>query len=347
MLRRFKRLARLLLDATLLPAGWIVFGLTGRPPKWAGMSLIRMFCTSGGRSNDLMSGLISTWIPPRPIVTKQGVLPLFTREEISDIAATLRERGFCVPQQRVPDDICDRLLRFALSHPAIVRPGDSQEKKFLSMVYDPENPVAVRYDFEPETLINHPDVQALMADSAIVSLAQTYLQAEPVADVISMWWHTAFSDQPDSEAAQYYHFDLDRIKWLKFFIYLTDVGPENGPHKFIAGSHRTGGIPGELLKKGYARLMDEEVAPHYRSADFIEFTAPRGTIIAEDTRGLHKGQHVISGHRLMLQIQFSNSLFGPPYPKISFGLVQVPQLIEMQRLHPRIYSAFRPARVQL
>jgi hypothetical protein len=105
---------------------------------------------------------------------------------------------------------------------------------------------------------------------------------------------------------------------------LTDVGPENGPHKFIAGSHRTGGIPGELLKKGYARLTDEEVAPHYRPADFIEFTAPRGTIIAEDTRGLHKGQHVNSGHRLMLQIQFSNSLFGPPYPKISFGLVQAP-----------------------
>jgi hypothetical protein len=346
MLRSVKRFVRLLLNAALLPAGWIVFGVAGRTPPWAGMSLIRMFCASGGRSNDVMADLISIWIPPRPIIIRQGVLPAFTGKEIADMAAKLRERGFCVPQQRVPEDICDRLLRFALSRPAMVRPGDGQERKSLYMVYDPKNPVAVRYDFEPETLIDHPDVQALMADPAIVSLAQTYLRTEPVADVISMWWHTAFSDRPDSEAAQYYHFDLDRIKWLKFFIYLTDVGPENGPHKFIAGSHRTGGIPGELLKKGYARLTDEEVAPHYRPADFIEFTAPRGTIIAEDTRGLHKGQHVNSGHRLMLQIQFSNSLFGPPYPKISFGLVQAPQIIEMQRLHPRIYSAFRPQRVQ-
>lgn len=346
MVRSVKRIVRLLLDVMLLPVGWVVSSFIGRTPQWAGMSLIRMFCASGGRSNDLMAGLISTWIPPRPVVMKQGVLSAFTADEIADMATILRERGFCVPRQRVPEDICDRLLRFALSHPAIVRPGDGQERKSFPMVYDPKNPVAVRYDFEPKTLIDHPDVQALMADPAIVSLAQTYLRTEPIADVISMWWHTAFSDQPDSEAAQYYHFDLDRIKWLKIFIYLTDVGPENGPHKFIAGSHRTGGIPGELLKKGYARLTDEEVAPHYRPADFIEFTAPRGTIIAEDTRGLHKGQHVISGHRLMLQIQFSNSLFGPPHPKISFGLVQEPQLIEMQRLHPRIYSAFRPQRVQ-
>ena len=178
--------------------------------------------------------------------------------------------------------------------------------------------------------------------SALIRIAQTYLGAEPIADVMGLWWHTAFSDKPDSEAAQFFHFDMDRIKWIKFFICLTDVAPENGPHFFIEGSHRTKDIPNDLLSRGYVRLTDEEVARHYPAKDFVEFTAPRGTIIAEDTRGLHKGQHVRCGHRLMLQIQFSNCLFGPPYPRISFSRIVDPALADAVRCHPRIFSAFLP-----
>ena len=179
-----------------------------------------------------------------------------------------------------------------------------------------------------------------MADPAIVAVAQAYLGVQPVADVVSMWWHTAFSDQPDSEAAQFYHFDMDRIRWIKFFIYLTDVSSDNGPHYFVVGSHRTDGIPKNLLSKGYVRLLDEEIESHYPAKDIIEFVAPRGTILAEDTRGLHKGQHVRQGHRLMLQIQFSNSLFGPAYPKVAFDQVRDSRLNEMMERYPRIYSNY-------
>ena len=74
-----------------------------------------------------------------------------------------------------------------------------------------------------------------------------------------MWWSVAGNKQPDSAAAQLYHFDMDRIRWIKFFINLTDVTAENGPHCFIAGSQQTCGIPRHLLAKGYTRLSDEPV----------------------------------------------------------------------------------------
>ena len=38
----------------------------------------------------------------------------------------------------------------------------------------------------------------------------------PVFDFIAMWWHTQ-SNTPDKEAAQYFHFDMDRLRWIKFF----------------------------------------------------------------------------------------------------------------------------------
>ncbi len=181
-----------------------------------------------------------------------------------------------------------------------------------------------------------------MAYSArsIIAVAQSYLRCKPIFDVMAMWWHTAFSKQPDKDAAQFYHFDMDRIKWLKFFIYLTDVGPANGPHSFVKGSHRTGGIAGQLRAKGYARLTDEEVQACYPPERFVEFCALRGTVLAEDTRGLHKGKHVQVGDRLMLQLQFSNSLFGSYAPARRFSRVIDLDLQGMLTRYSELYSNY-------
>lgn len=335
---------QLIKDWIIVIAALLIFGVTGNTPPWAVQSMVRLFCASGGRSNDIVARLLAARHPPQQLLEPPGVLAPLAAAEIDAAATSLRERGYYVYEQRVPEPICDRLLQFALTHPATVRLRDGESRDTISTVYDPARPLGVRYDFAETDLINHPDVQALMADPAIIAAAQAYLGAEPVVDVVAMWWNTAFSDRPDSEAAQYFHFDLDRIKWVKFFIYLTAVTSDSGPHYFIAKSHRTGGIPAALLAKGYARLTDEEVAAHYPPQDFIEFAAPRGTILAEDTRGLHKGQNVRAGHRLVLQLQFSNSLFGPPYPKVAFDTLHDRNLMAMAQRHPRIYSAYASER---
>jgi hypothetical protein len=82
------------------------------------------------------------------------------------------------------------------------------------------------------------------------------------------------------------------------------------------------------------------VEANFSADKFIEFTAPRGTVIAEDTRGLHKGRHVEKSDRLMLQLQFSNSLFGGYYPPAQITEVKNPSLQEMIKNHPRIYSNY-------
>jgi hypothetical protein len=136
-----------------------------------------------------------------------------------------------------------------------------------------------------------------------------------------MWWHTDFLKTPDSDAAQLYHFDLDRPKWLKVFVYVTDVSESQGPHCFIEGSHKSGSLPRSFLRSAYSRLTDEAVFAHFGKSRERKFVATRGTVIIEDTRGLHKGEHVKNGDRLIFQMQYSNSLFGMNYPKIAANLV--------------------------
>lgn len=338
-----RRLLQYVRDTGQLLLGAIAFAATGKTPDYAYQSMIRLFCMSAGRSNDVLSNALEMVHPKYKIEKAEGVLGNLGESELQRIASAIATRGYYVFPQQLPNALCDRLLDFALESECLASPTDLDPPGTPARRmprYERESPTAVRYDFDAQLVIENADVQQLMADASLLALAQCYLGCRPVLDVMTMWWNTAYSEQPDRIAAQFYHFDMDRIKWLKVFIYLTDVGSQSGPHCFIAGSHRTGGIPPHLLRQGYTRLTDQEVGGFYLPDDFVEFTATRGTIIFEDTRGLHKGQHVQREDRLMLQLQFSNSLFGGDYPPVRVARIAHPPLDEMARRYPRLYRNY-------
>jgi hypothetical protein len=312
----------------LLPFALWHYARTGATPDRGYQAFVWLFCASGGRLNDLMSWVIARLRPPIALAATRGVLGDMDDARARDCADRLRKDGYMMFERALPAVTCDRLMKFALETPAVVRrmdhePGDLPRRTAL---FDAKSPLAVRYDYDTSALLDNADVQALLADPSLLRVVQAYLGCEPVADVLSMWWHTAYHTAPDSMAAQYFHFDLDRIKWLKVFIYLTDVGPDNGPHSFVPGSHQTSGIPSDILRRGYVRLSDEEVYDRYGEDNCRKFCGPRGSIIIEDTRGLHKGAHVSGDPRLVLQFQFSNSLFGAFFPQARMSRVVDPGL---------------------
>jgi hypothetical protein len=337
-----RRTARTVVNLARFPYAALRFKRRGLTDPWAHQSLVQLFCATGGRFNDWASGLIRARSRPLELPSPVGVLGDLQGAALKTHTETLRRSGYVVFPKAVPDDVCDRLMRFAREAPALVRRMDHEPEGQAPRraVFDPDRPLAVRYDYPVEALLNNADVQAMLSDPSLLALAQSYLGSRPRADVLTMWWHTNFHDRPDSEAAQFYHFDLDRIKWFKVFIYLTDVGRDNGPHSFIEGSHRTGGIPQSMLRRGYIRLSDAEVLGHYGSQREVVFSAPRGTVIVEDTRGLHKGNTVSGSSRLILQLQFSNSLFGGMYPKARFGPISDPRLQQMLHDAPDVYANF-------
>lgn len=334
------RWLRMPLDLLLLAAGLLVYAATGKSWKRAHLAMIRLFCLSQGRSNDFLSHVISRLSPPLALGTANSVVGELKPEQMTQVNSELCSDGYHIFSQRLSEETCRYLLNYANTQPALVRPMDGEKAGApVLKVYDATHPLAVRYDFRTSDLIEDPVVQALMADPALIAVAQNYLGSVPKLDIVAMWWHTA-SEKPDATAAQMFHFDMDRIKWLKFFFYITDVAENNGPHCFIAGSQRSGEIPDALLKKGYSRLTDEEVARTFAPDRHITFAAPRGTIIAEDTRGLHKGRHVEHGHRLVFQLQFSNSLFGAYYPPARVQGVHSPVLGAALERAPQVFANF-------
>jgi len=66
-----------------------------------------------------------------------------------------------------------------------------------------------------------------------------------------------------------------------------------------------------MLLRRDGRHSDQEVKEQYRRE--VSVTGERGLVFLADTRGLHKGLPLESGHRLMFQTEYANSLFGYPH----------------------------------
>ncbi len=339
---RIQDFLRTVVSVMVLPFGLAIYALTGKTYSRTYQSFVWIFCVTRGRSNDLLARFLSWRQPAKEREKVSGVLGILTPQVIDQHVETLRRDGRIVFEGALTADTCSRLHSFACSTSSAVRPMDGESTLTIPsrIVFDEKNPRAIRYDFDTSALLNNVDVQDLMADSSLLEIAEAYLGTQPVVDVLSMWWHTNFHDKPDSEAAQFYHFDLDRIAWLKVFIYLTDVGPNNGPHSFVLGSHKTDAIPWSMLRKGYVRLEDEEVETAFGVDRCLQMTAPRGSIIIEDTRGLHKGNAVTGDPRLVLQLQFSNSLFGGEYPPARINTVHSEALRKALLHRPSVFRAY-------
>ena len=181
--------------------------------------------------------------------------------------------------------------------------------------FDPKNKISNIYKFSPNEIIKDKLVQDLVMDPVLINIAGEYLGTDPIFDFVAMWWSTDSNNKTD-DAAQDFHFDLDRPKWLKIFLYLTDVNEKNGPHCYIAKSHKAGNKPQNILKRGYVRVSDKELIKYYPKNNFKEIKGPAGTIIFGDTSCWHKGKPISKGERLILQLEYTSSLFGSNLPKL-------------------------------
>lgn len=291
------------------------FESTGVTPGTSHLALINLYCNSNGAFSEQYHKKIELQNPAqKQKLPLTGAIGTVDAAEFDAINNELNNDGYVRFKNKVGEDICERIYKYALTAKATIPP------KYDSPVsYDPERPLAEIYRFDMVDMMNNPDIQALAMDPVLVNIARNYLKAEPIFDFPAMWWSTTFSKEASSEAAQLYHFDMDRIKWLKIFIYLTDVDMNNGPHGYIKGSHKVGAKPENILQRGYVRIEDKELAGYHKAEDFITLTGGRGEIFAGDTKCWHKGNPLKKGHRLVLEYQYTSSLFGVNYPKLNIS----------------------------
>jgi hypothetical protein len=99
--------------------------------------------------------------------------------------------------------------------------------------------------------------------------------------------------------AQKFHRDSEDWKYLRFLIYLTDVDEGGGPHVYVKGSHK-GSLPFRMRF-----YTVDEISRRYGHASFLKVFGGRGTAIAADTAGIHKGERPTANPRLLLTFTYA------------------------------------------
>ena len=264
-------------------------------------SLLNAFLVSGGWFNSLLSK-----------INKNPNLLKFNNTEIEkksrDITNKIINDGFFIERNFLNYMDIEKLIEFALNSEGFYVMDDINKKFQDQNKFDRKKPIATTYIINENLLLNFSIVQKIIMNPLILSVAQNYFKSKPILAAANMWWSTSFKKKADSASAQMYHFDLDGTKWLKFFIYLTDVNPLNGPHVFVLKTHKNNGIPWKFRSRGYQRISDEEINSFYGEDKICELLGNKGDLIIEDSRGFHKGKHLKKNDRLILEIQFTDTL---------------------------------------
>lgn len=342
MLRTLKAAARSGLDICTVGAACVRYYLTGKSASTsARLSLMRLHCATNAHASDAVAKVLKAFSGSRPPAAASGVLGELSVQRQQEIAAAIDRDGYFVFEQRLPEQLCDAIKQFALTTPAQLEGEQSPA------VFDPDHPKSKTYRLPERAIAAQPTVQTLMADRSILAIAERYMGFTPFLSMLNLWWSPTFGSEPGDAAAQEFHFDYDPPpKWLLFFVYLTDVGPDNGPHVYIRGSQKAG-IPAArgLLKRGYVRISDDDIVAAFGAENVIEIQGKRGTIMAVDTRGFHKGRVLTSGYRLMAQLTFSHPAFSGAHGTIDPLEGQVePGLAAAARELPAVFSRYMPSK---
>jgi hypothetical protein len=150
-------------------------------------------------------------------------------------------------------------------------------------------------------LLNHP---------LILETAEAILGCKPLLENVTCWW--AFAGRSVAKGVQRYHRDFDTPRFIKLFLYLTDVDAQSGAHVYVRGSQRS-----KLLNLT-RYITDAEVEATFEADAITTISGPAGTCFLEDTYGVHRAGLPVDRPRLVISAQYNlwPSPFAPAKPPL-------------------------------
>ena len=225
-----------------------------------------------------------------------------------------------VAKENIPEysALIDKLLNLPIHESELIK----RPKPGAYYVFKPRDPAG---------LVQYQEVLEFALSPTIIASVTEYLGEVPYLGYASIW-HTVENDLPFQDS-QFYHFDHDASRQLKVFVYLDDVGIDNGPLTFIPAK-RSEEIS-EAINYDWKNhhVPDNEFAGHLKPQDEVKVVVKSGSVVFADTsRMLHYGGRVNKGRRRVLVLQYLprvnyafSPFFGPsryPYRSLSSKKMQ-------------------------
>jgi hypothetical protein len=299
----------------------------GEPSPGSNHIVQKLSAITDGRSNDILfrileskrkeTDLRSGW-EGASLVGHAGIFD----PSIEGVVRTLREDGVVVIPPRLKKEAVQNLYELALSCPLNTTtygpvatdhgPGTQTTIPIAdtgtSNGIDPSQPRYSVYGVPRSLLLENHDVQCLLCDPYLLAVATRYLGVFPVITKPDMWWDTDFL--PQGLRPRPFHVDSGCLRWLKVAVNLTDTTFESPHLVYVKGSHNSNRKTRPLTRRLVSRmnLSDKEVEDVCPES-IVHVTAPAGSIMLADTRGIHKGELSIRGHRLVLYFGLEGSAF--------------------------------------
>lgn len=162
----------------------------------------------------------------------------------------------------------------------------------------------------------------LAHNETLMKIATTYLGVRPILGRFYYWYDFKLDESPVS--TQLWHRDGDDILFLKVFIPMNDQTLKNGAHSYCKQSHSLGknhnifaGADQQTKFQTFKTVPNLDIW-NAVGDDIVTFERKAGSVIIEDTSGLHRGNPIIDGSREMIVLEYMSAL-SPLSVKYDFG----------------------------
>ena len=214
-------------------------------------------------------------------------------------------------QQRVASEL--KTNGCTLTHLDELFPGQNQLPVFQNIARDLMTKADVKtrksylkqlFDLNPVVDLNDRFVQLAVSDQ-VLQIVNAYFGLQARLTYYSLDLVEPVGDAP-ATMSQRWHRDPEDKLMCTVFLYLTNVGPENGPLHYVKNSQYNGHygrIFPQKPPRGYyppAGAVERAVRPE----DIAVFTCRAGTLAFFDTAGLHRGGNAKSGQRLAFSARY-------------------------------------------
>lgn len=325
MTRRFLYVARLILNYITTLYGLIHYLLFRSSNQVVYQSMVGLHASSNGKSTLILNRIINLieLIRYKSFTINQNQdINLIFDNPISQndlIVNSLFSEGYSIDPNNLKKILIDKIIENEklFSGKLLLLDDSYIENQSLLEARQKQNPVRLDY-YSDSLLKNSPEIQRIAKSSYFLKIAESFLGVPPYLDSVTAWRTFPLRGHlhESSKGAQLFHYDLDRLSWLKIFIYLTDVGDGCGAHLYIKGSHLITKNRREILKRGYVRVSDSDLEIIYGKDKIKKIFGTAGTIIYGNTQAFHKGEPPRDAERFILELQYTANNYGTQPIKI-------------------------------
>lgn len=226
-------------------------------------------------------------------------------QDPAEVVSTLRNEGYYVGLRLAPDAL-SQLLEHSQEATCFADRDQSlglriAEREQFEKVLG--RPIKLASYFNQQE--DWPVFRQLREDPLLQTVARSYLGCEPVYLRSELAWSFPYraTDADKRATAQVLHCDINDYKTIKFFFYLTDVGPANGPHAYIKKNPRQRTALHQLLGQRCASLSESQLLQTYGKKQLVTVCGSAGLGFAGDPYYFHRGTTPLKGSRLLLQLE--------------------------------------------